>query len=57
MQRSFKTLTATAAAVLAFSTPLLAEITPTPDGKNADHRITHFHYVENQVYRILWVNA
>ena len=52
MQRCFKALTATAATVLAFSTPLLAEITPTPDGKNADHRITHFHYVENQVYRI-----
>ncbi|WP_298855554.1 TrbG/VirB9 family P-type conjugative transfer protein [uncultured Ruegeria sp.] len=52
MQRTLKTLTTATAAVLALSMPVLAEITPTPDGKNADHRITHFHYVENQVYRI-----
>ncbi|WP_300074070.1 TrbG/VirB9 family P-type conjugative transfer protein [uncultured Ruegeria sp.] len=29
-----------------------AEIQPRPDGKNADPRVTHFHYAEHQVYRI-----
>jgi type IV secretion system protein VirB9 len=52
MQRTLKTLTTATAAVLALSMPVLAEIEPTPDGAKADHRVTHFHYAENQVYRV-----
>lgn len=37
---------------LCTSSPSVAEIIPKPDGTGGDARITHFHYKENQVYRI-----
>lgn len=52
MQRPFKRISITTALLFSLGTAGFAEIVPTPDGQNADDRVTHFHYAENQVYRI-----
>ncbi|EEE35160.1 hypothetical protein RKLH11_4334 [Rhodobacteraceae bacterium KLH11] len=52
MQRPFKTISIVTALLLSFGTAGNAELSPTPDGPDADPRVAHFHYSENQVYRI-----
>lgn len=42
----------TALLALVPATASFAELLPNPDGTGGDARVTHFHYKENQVYRI-----